>query len=65
MKLQFALALSAAALLAGCSKCSQQPTPDVAPIESADPSAVEGATGDLPTEPIGEELPPETEGTGR
>ena len=63
MKLQMVLAMTALAFLAGCSKCSQQPTTE-APVEAmapaGEPATVEGASAEgLPaSEQINEELPP-------
>lgn len=64
MKLKMVLAMSALALLAGCSKCSQQPTADAPPpvegMAPTEPATVEGASAEnMPnSEQLNEELPP-------
>ncbi len=66
MKLRLVLALCAATFLAGCSKCSQQPTTEAPPVEAAQDmpevgteATVEGETSEsLPnSDQMNEELP--------
>lgn len=71
MNFKFVLALSAAALMVGCSKCSQQPQTETPPVEAVpppvEPMGSEGSTAEtLPnSEQMNEELPPgDADGSG-